>query len=102
MPHFTFDPSDPESLKKLASLIADTMRSIDSIAMAMVILGKTFDLCFEDGERTIGRECLTGLVTQLDKPLMSCHFSRCLRTHLDGTSSEPTLELLDESIRRQT
>ena len=73
MTHFTLNLDDPESLKKLAFLIGDTMRSIDSIALAMVVLGKTFDRFFDDGDSTIGRQCLSGLVEQLDKPLSSCH-----------------------------
>jgi hypothetical protein len=96
MAHFTLNPEDPESLKKLAFLIGDTMRSIDSIALAMVVLGKTFDRFFDDGDSTIGRQCLSGLVEQLDKPLTSCHFTRQLRAHLDGTAGDPSLELLGE------
>ena len=96
MAHFTLNPEDPESLKKLAFLVGDTMRSIDSIALAMVVLGKTFDRFFDDGDSTIGRQCLSGLVEQLDKPLSSCHFTRQLRAHLDGTAGDPSLELLAE------
>jgi hypothetical protein len=98
MASFTFNPNDPESLTKLAYLVSDTLRSIDSIAMAMVVLGKTFDLSYDDGDRTIGQELLSGLVAQLDKPLMSCHFSKRLREHLDGTADEPAPEILTESL----
>ena len=72
------------------------MRSIDSIALAMVVFGKAFDRFFDDGNSTIGRQCLSGLVEQLDKPLSSCHFTRQLRAHLDGTAGDPSLELLAE------
>ena len=74
------------------------MRSIDSIALAMVVLGKTFDRFFDDGDSTIGRQCLTGVVEQLDKPLSRCHFTRQLRAHLDGTAGDPSLELLAEPV----
>ena len=100
MAHFTFNPEDPESLKKLAFLVGDTMRSIDSIALAMVVLGRTFDRFFDDGDSTIGRQCLSGLVEQLDKPLMSCHFSKRLRAHLDGSSADPIAELLAEQSQK--
>ena len=98
MAHFTLNPEDPESLKKLACLVGDTMRSIDSIALAMVVFGETFDRFFDDGDSTIGRQCLSGLVEQLDKPLSSCHFTRQLRAHLDGTTGDPSLELLTEPV----
>jgi hypothetical protein len=64
--------------------------------MAMVVLGKTFDRFFDDGDSTIGRQCLSGLVAQLDTRVTSCHFSQQLRAHLDGTAGDPSPELLAE------